>query len=42
MAGQRRLRGGRLSWRYYNASPRLEGERSNSYWEDISLRTDRA
>ena len=34
--------GERLSWRYYNASPRLEGARSSSYWEDTSLRTDRS
>ena len=42
MAGQRRLRGEQLSWRYCNASPKLEGEHSYSFWEDISLRTDRA
>ena len=34
--------GEQLSWRYCNASPKLEGEHSYSYWEDISLRTDRS
>ena len=34
--------GEQLSWRYCNASPKLEGEHSYSFWEDISLRTDRS